>query len=108
MTTPILIDNFVVRATRSGRGSIVEPVRSYRRCHPGVNVREFPRITLGHRLLDNRLLQHIMEGNIVAADLLDIDAVEALPFPLGEPPIVMHPVHPHYMILYTNAPFVLK
>jgi hypothetical protein len=61
---------------------------------------------MGHRLLDNRLLQHIMEGNITIADILDPATVEALPFPIGEPPIIIPP--PMHRVENVSLSYVLN
>jgi hypothetical protein len=105
MTTPIRIDNCIVRETRSGRGSIVETVRSYLRSHPADNIDVYPRVTLGHRILDNRLLQYVMDGRIAVEELLQPNVINALPFPIGEPPIIIP--HPRYSVYYSYS-FVLK
>jgi len=96
MTTPIRIDNCIFRLTRSGNGSIVETIRSYRRSHPAANIDVYPRVTMGHRRLDNLLLQYVMDGRITVGQLLQEDAVNTLPFPIGEPPLVVP--HPHYSL----------
>jgi hypothetical protein len=106
MTTPILIDNCIVRTTRSGYGSIVESVRFYRRSHPRANIDLYPRVTMGHRIHDNYLLSYIINRNITVDDVMDSEKIQAIHFPPHSPPIIVPP--PIYRIDHASMSYILK
>jgi len=68
-STAVRILESVLRKTSTG-GTLVEPLRLYRKTHPDVDVGSIPLVTLGHPLLDSRLIQHYMRGKIRLDELL--------------------------------------
>jgi len=83
-STPVRILDSVLRKTSTG-GTLVESLRLYRKTHPHVDVASLPQVTLGHPLLDNRLIQHYMRGKIQLNELLT-SKPKTLIYPDFQPP----------------------
>jgi hypothetical protein len=83
-STPVRILDSVLRKTSTG-GNLVEPLRLYCKTHRDVDVDTLPRVTLGHPLLDNRLIQHFMNGKIRLEELLT-SKPKTLIYPDFKPP----------------------
>jgi hypothetical protein len=97
------MDSVIYR--RHDHAIFVTPVRLYRRLYRRHNIEDIPVVTLGHRLLDNLLIQKVFAGDIRVADLFT-PLPQTLDFPQFAPPLVVPA--PRWSIMYPSMSYVLK